>query len=165
MPNERAANLAGIGAFCRAHPTWVLFDEAAGELFEVATGKRLRLPVAGASEVLERTNAQTGRPYLLVELEDGREFALCDAGIAFAPVRPGGGPELPSVVCLKDFGTVRDRVAHQLFGHRDEKPGRETLDAVMLALGILEGARRVGFDISVEERDLELLLTELERRR
>jgi len=167
MPSDSAECVRAIAAFCAAHPSWVLFDEADETLLEIVTGKRLRLSLGEVTEVLSRTNEQTGRPYLVIQLADQRELALCDAGIAFAPVAPspGGGPELPAVVCLRDLQTVRNSVAHALFGHRDEKPGREVVDAVMLALGILEGARRAGFDIGEEEREMDLLLTELEKRR
>ncbi len=167
MTFDASANTRAIAAFCTAHPTWVLLDEESGTLLEVATGKRLRIPLGEVAEAVCRTNAQTQAPYLLLQLADQRELALCDAGIAFPPVAPGGpgGPELPAVVCLKDFRTVRDAIAHALFGHRDEKPGRDAVEAVMLALAILEGARRVGFDVGEEERELDLLLTELERRR
>lgn len=166
MPPDRATCLRAIAAFCAAHPAWVLFDEGAGTFLEVATGKRLSVPLSEVMEAHELTNERTGRPYLLIELGDQRELAVCDAGIAFAPQSQGADtPELPPVVCLKDFRTVRDSIAHALFGHRDQKPGREVVEAVMLALGILGGARRLGFDVGTEERDLELLLTELENRR
>jgi hypothetical protein len=167
MVDEAAVNTRAIAAFCAAHPTWVLFDEASGSLLEVSSGKRLRVALGEITQVSPRMNAQTQRPYLLLQLVDQRELALCDAGIAFPPVAPvdAGGPGLPPVVCLKDYQTVRDAIAHALFGHPGEQPGREAVEAVMLAIAILEGARRIGFEVGEEERELDLLLTELERRR
>ncbi len=168
MPPDRAISLRAIAVFCAAHPGWVLFDEGTETFLEVATGKRLSVQLSQVIGAHERTNERTGRPYLLVELDDHRELALCDAGIGFAPqaqVQGAGVPELPPVVCLKDFRTVRDSIAHALFGHPGEEPGRQTVEAVMLALGILGGARHLGFEVGTEERDLDQLLAELEKRR
>ena len=46
----------------------------------------------------------------------------------------------------------------------DEGREGEALSAVMLALALLDGARNAGFDVSREERQLDLLLRQLEER-
>ncbi len=167
MGQDRSQMVAAVRAYCAAHPRWVLFDEPTQTLLEVATGKSLLLPAAEMTQAVARTNSQTGHPYLLIELGDGRELALCDAGIAFPPVAPAvpQAPEMPPVTCLSDFAQLTSHLSHLLYGHPDDKPGRETLDIVAVCLGILDGARRVGFDISREEKQLDQLLEELEKRK
>jgi hypothetical protein len=100
-------------------------------------------------------------------LEDGRQIALVDpGGVAFAPSSTNTGPieDLPPVVCLRDFLALKQRVDHYLYAHPDEAPPREALDALMLSIAILDGARAVGFDVGDLEGDLEKSLNELERR-
>jgi hypothetical protein len=120
--------------------------------------------VVGAED---RVNAESRVPYLMVRFGDGMEIALADIGVAFAPVAPPvpQAPLLPPVVCLQDFRAVFAQLQHQALEHPDQKPTRSTLDMMVLALGILEGARRVGFEISGEERALDEVLTALEKRR
>jgi hypothetical protein len=127
----------------------------------------LPVPLREVVEISERANAVRGEPYLLVELGDGRQFALADIGVAFPPVMPNvpQAPEMPQVVCLRDFHTVHGQLEHMIYAHPEERPPREALDMVALALAILEGARHIGYDISDEERALEALLSEIERRR
>jgi len=71
---------------------------------------------------------------------------------------------LPAVVCLKDFFTLRQRVDHYLYEHRDETPPRECLDLIMISIAILDGARAVGFEVGDLEGELEKSLRELEKR-
>jgi hypothetical protein len=73
--------------------------------------------------------------------------------------------DLPPVVCLRDFFTLKQRIDHYLFEHRDEAPTREALDLVMICIATLDGARAVGFDVGDLEGELEKSLTEIERRR
>jgi hypothetical protein len=167
MAGDRAALLQSIRAFCARHPTWVLFDEPSVALFEPATAKALSLKVSELQAVVERQNAQTGEPYLLLELGDGRELALCQAGIAFPPLAPSvpQAPELPQVVCLKDFAAAYAQLRHQALDHPDYRLDHTGLDLMVLALGILGGARRAGFEVTQEERELEAVLDVLEKRR
>jgi len=166
MGTERTAIAEGIRAFCARHPQWVLFDEPGGVLLEVASGKRLPLPMTEVVSATERENRETHRPYLLIAFGDGKEIALADVGVAFPPVVPNvlQAPELPGVVCLQDFRLVLDQLQHQAVDHPEQKLARSTLDMMVFALAILEGARRIGFDISEEERVLEKVLAELEKR-
>lgn len=165
-PIDRAGATAALRAFCAAHPAWALFDEAGEMLYDVGAGRGLRLPLGEVVGVAERLNAQTGRPYLVVVLGGGGQLALADAGIAFPPLAQPipQAPPMPPVVCLGDFAAALGRLRHQVFGHPDQKPDRTTLDLVALCLGILGGARQVGFDVAVEERALEPVLEELEKR-
>ena len=167
MTDARPALVQTLRAFCERHPGWALFDEPTGELLEIASGKRLRLPVRELVAAEERVNAVTRRPYLVLRFGDGHELALADIGLAFPPVAPAvpQAPQLPPVVCFQDFRAALAQLQHQAAAHRDQKLDRAVLDLMVLALGILEGARRVGFDVSDEERALEAVLSELEKRR
>ena len=167
MTADRSAHVQTLRAFCAKHPGWALFDEPTGELLEISTGKRLRLPLADLVAAEERENSQTHRSYLTLRFGDGHEIAVADIGVAFPPVAPAvhQAPQLPPVVCLQDFRSAHAQLHHQAVDHPEQKLERATLDVMVLALGILEGARRVGFDISQEERALEAVLSELEKRR
>ena len=166
MIEGREAILAALRGFGAAHPAWVVFDEPSETLLEVASGRTLKLPVREIAGVVERQNAVTGQPYLLVELGDGRELALAEAGIAFPPSVPAvpQAPTMPPVVCMRDFDALQRQLARALAEQPEGRPPREVLDAVAVGIGILEGARRIGLDISEEERRLDGLLGELERR-
>ncbi len=163
---ERSEVLSRVRAHCTRVGSAVLLDEPGGLFFDVPSGKSLPLNLAELERAEERRDKQTGRPYLLVVYGDGRQLALSDAGIAFAPDFRNSGPigELPQAVCLADFRTLLDRVKHELYGHPDRPPGRDAVKVVMMCIAILDGARAVGFDVGREEQELEHHLAELERR-
>ncbi len=163
---SRAQQLARVRDFCAQHPGGVLFDETGGTLFDVAGAKTLALRLEEVELVEERTNRQTGGSYLVLRYADGHEVALADVGIAFAPDTRQTGPvtELPPVTCLRDYQSVVARLEHELFGHNDRPPTRETVRILMMSIAIVDGARAVGFDVGREERRLNELLNELERR-
>ena len=167
MSGESSATTARLRAFCQRHPTWVAFHEPTAKLLEIGSGKRLGLSLKELVAAEERTNAESGMPYLMLRFGDGSEVALAEMGVAFPPVAPNvpQAPELPPVVCLKDFRAVLAHLQHQAVAHREEKLDRSSLDLVVLALGILEGARAVGFEVSEEERALDEVLGGLEKRR
>ncbi len=168
MTADRSSLVQTLRAFCARHPSWALFDEPSGELWEVASGKRLRLDLATLVAAEERTNTQTGAPYLMLGFGDGHEIAVADLGIAFPAATPAAlpqAPTLPPVVCLQDYRAAHAQLRHYVVDHPGERPDRSVLDLMALALGILEGARVAGFDVSSEERELDAVLTELEKRR
>jgi len=161
-------NLADrIRAHCSRPGSAVLFDEPGGLLLDVPTGKSLALGAAGLERVEEKKNAETGAAYLVLYYGDGRQLALTDAGVAFAPDfrNVGAIAELPQAVCLSDFHTLLGRVRHELHGHPDRAPSREVPSLLMSCIAILDGARAAGFDIGREEREAEHELEALERRR
>lgn len=162
----RAARLSLIKSFCAGHPHAVLFDEPAKAVMDVHSAKTLPLEIEKLTAVEERTNQQTGRPYLVLQREDGRQFALAEVGIAFAPDTRNTGPvtDLPDVVCLRDYMTVLDRLKHELYGHPDREPNRGTLQLMLMCIAILDGARAQGLDVGREEGELEHHLAELEKR-
>ena len=105
--------------------------------------------------------------YLVLLFENGTEVALVDpGGIAFTPSTENTGPlrDLPPVVCLKDFFTLKTRVDHFLYDHPDEPLPKEVLDLVMICIATLDGARAVGFDVGDLEGELEKSLKEIEGR-
>jgi hypothetical protein len=165
MLDDREAIAAALEAFGKDHPTWVTYDRAAESLLEIYSGRTLRLPLDEIARVEVQRNAVNDAPYLLLELKDGRQLALADAGIAFPPAMPPVpmAPVLPRTVCMRDFEAERARLEKAMRERGQGRPGREALGAAAACLGILEGARLVGLEISREQRVLEALFGELER--
>ena len=164
---DRAAQRALVERFAREHPSSVLYDAAASALLDVASGRTLALEWARVERVEERLDSGTRRPYLAIRLDDGRELALADAGVAFAPVIDATGPVdgLPGTVCFRDLSGAEERLAHFLADHAGEPPAREHVSLFLFCLAVVDGARAAGFDVSREERRLEQLLAQLEARR
>ncbi|HXV81069.1 MAG TPA: hypothetical protein VEG60_14420 [Candidatus Binatia bacterium] len=149
------------------HRHVVLYDEATFSLMDVASGKTIRLPWPEVKAFEEKVHPETGESYLVLLFENDNQIALVDpGGVAFAPSTENTGPlgDLPPVVCLKDFFTLKSRVDHYLYEHPDEPPPKETLDLVMICIATLDGARAVGFDVADLEGELEKSLNEIERR-
>lgn len=151
---------------CSRPPRSVLYDEDAGLLLDVASGKTLKVPDTQIQSFEDRTDARTSRPYLALLLQDGRALALTDAGIAFAPgfLNTGVLEELPAAVCWADFHTLAQQLKHELYGHPDVGPGAATVRVLMCCLAVVDGGRTAGFEVGREEQELEWHLKELERR-
>lgn len=164
---DRPRQQERVERFARENPRAVLYDPAVPALLDVFSGKSLPLPWGLVAEVSERRDAGTGRPYLSIRLDDGRQLALADAGIAFAPVTAASGPlpDLPEAVCFRDLANAEGRLAHYLLDHPGEPATRAHLTLFLFCLAVVDGARAVGFDVSAEERRLERLLGEIEARR
>ena len=149
------------------HPTAAVYDDQASAILDVVSGKSLRVPWTDLTGFEEKIHPETGDPYLVLMFEQGDQIALVDpGGVAFAPSTTNSGPvqNLPPVVCLKDFFTLKQRIDHYLFEHRNEAPPRESLDLLMMCIAILDGARAVGFEVGDLEGELEKSLNELEKR-
>ena len=162
---ERAK--AQVSAWVGAHRHAVLYDEENSSLMDVASGKTIRLPWQDLKVFEEKVHPETKDSYLVLLFENGTQIALVDpGGIAFGPSTENTGPlrDLPPVVCLKDFFTLKGRVDHYLYDHPDEPPPKETLDLVMISIATLDGARAIGFDVGDLEGELEKSLKEIERR-
>lgn len=145
----------------------VLYDDESSMLLDVASGKRVNLPWRQLKAFEEKIHPETKEPYLLFLFENGRQIALVDpGGVAFAPSIENSGPleNLPEVVCLRDFLTLKQRIDHFLDDHPDDAPPRECLDLIMICIATLDGAREVGFDVGDWEGELEKTLYEFERR-
>ena len=112
---DRAMQRTLVERYVREHPGSLLLDATGPALLDVFSGKSLALDYAHLAAVEERKDAATGRPYLALLRDDGTEFALSDAGIAFAPVTAGTGPlpGLPAAVCFRD-SRGRRGAAHAL---------------------------------------------------
>lgn len=159
---------AKVRAWVERHPQAVLYDEETSLLVDVASGKTIHLPWPEVKAFEEKVHPETKDNYLVFLFENGNQIALVDpGGIAFAPSTDNTGPlrDLPPVVCLKDFFTLKGRVDHYLYDHPDEPPPKEALDLVMICIATLDGARVVGFDIGDLEETLEKSLKEIERRK
>src|SRR5438270_41892 len=85
IPSTASAKLAAVRAYCQTHQRSVLFDEPGEALFDVFGVKTLALRAADLQSVESLADRDTRAPYLRLVLGDGRELALTDAGIAFAP--------------------------------------------------------------------------------
>ena len=158
---------AKVRAWVEIHRHVVLFDEESSTLMDVASGKTIHLPWQELKAFEEKVHPETKETYLVLLFENGTQVALVDpGGIAFAPSTENAGPlrDLPPVVCLKDFFTLKARVDHYLYDHSDEPPPKEVLDLVMICIATLDGARAVGFDVGDLEGDLEKSLKEIEGR-
>ncbi len=156
-----------VRVWCEAHKQAVLYDEQSATVLDVASGKSTRLPWRDLTDFEEKIHPETKDSYLVLLWENGKQIALVDpGGVAFAPSTENTGvlQDLPPVVCLKDYFTLKSRVDHFLFDHRDDAPPKECLDLVMICIATLDGARAVGFDIGDLERDLEKSIAEIERR-
>jgi len=153
--------------WAEAHKQVVLYNEASATLLDVASGKSMALPWRDVSGFEEKIHPESQESYGVLLFENGTQIALVDpGGVAFAPSMENSGPveNLPPVVCLRDFLTLKQRVDHYLYDHPDDPPPRECLDAIMICIATLDGARAVGFDVGDWEGELESSLNELERR-
>jgi hypothetical protein len=149
------------------HKHAVLYDEETSTLLDVASGKTVKLTWRDVKAFEEKIHPETKDSYLVLMFENGTQIALVDpGGVAFAPSTENSGPveNLPPVVCLRDFLTLKQRVDHYLYEHPDDPPPRESLDLIMICIATLDGARAVGFDVGDLEGELEKSLHEVERR-
>jgi hypothetical protein len=157
-----------VRSWIETHQRAVLYDDESSTLLDVDSGKRLPVVWGAVTAFEEKTHPETGGPYLVLLFESGHQIALVDpGGVAFAPSTVNSGPveNLPPVVCLRDFLTLKQRIDHYLYDHPDEPPPRECLDLIMICIATLDGARAVGFDVGDLEGELEKSLNELERRK
>jgi hypothetical protein len=167
MAKEAELVKAKIRAWAETHRHAVLYDEESHSLMDVASGKTIRLPWQNLKAFEEKVHPETKDNYLVLLFENGTQIALVDpGGIAFEPSTANTGPlrDLPPVVCLKDFFTLKSRVDHYLYDHPAEPPPKETLDLVMICIATLDGARAIGFEVGDLEGELEKSLKEIERR-
>lgn len=158
---------AKVAGWVQKHRHAVLYDEEDSTLLDVASGKSILPPWRDVKAFEEKVHPETKDTYLVLLFENGSQIALVDpGGVAFAPLETDSGPleELPPVVCLRDFHTLKQRIDHYLSAHQDEPPPRECLDLVMVCIAILDGARAVGFDVGELEEELNNSLRELEQR-
>ena len=156
-----------IRLWATAHRDVLLYDDESATLLDVASGKQLHVPWRTLTAFEEKLHPETQQPYFVLQFNDGKQIALVDpGGVAFAPSTENSGPvpNLPAVMCLRDFLTLKQRVDHYLYDHPDEPPPRESLDLIMICIAILDGARAVGFDVGDLEGELEKALNEVERR-
>jgi hypothetical protein len=156
-----------VREWAEMHAHAVLYDDENGTLLDVSSGKNLKLPWRDVAAVEEKIHPDNGDRYLVLLFESGKQIALVNpGGIAFAPSTKNSGPvsDLPPVVCLRDFRTLKERVDHHLYDHPDEPPPRECLDLIMICIATLDGARAVGFEVGDLEGELEKALNEIERR-
>jgi hypothetical protein len=164
---DRAAQRALLERFVAARPSALGYDAAAGLLLDVAAQKTLPLDWTRVAWLEERSDADSGRPYLALALGDGASLGLADQGLAFAPATGSSGPlpGLPRAVCLRDLQAAEGRLTHFLLDHPGDAPDRGHVEAFLFCLAVVDGARAVGFEVGPEERRLERILDEIEARK
>jgi hypothetical protein len=158
---------AKVRAWSEQHKHAVLYDDESSILMDIASGKSVRLRWRDLKAFEEKVHPETKDKYLVLLFEDSSQIALVDpGGVAFAPSTKNTGPvaDLPPVMCLKDFFTLKNRIDHYLYDHPDEPPPSECLGLVRICIATLDGARAVGFDIADLEAQLDTSLREIERR-
>lgn len=156
-----------VRVWTECHKQAALYDDESSTLLDIASGTRLKISWRAMTAFEEKVHPETGESYLVLLFENGKQIALVDpGGVAFAPATENSGPvpDLPPVVCLQDFLTLKQRVDHFLYEHPDEPLPRECLDMIMICIATLDGARAVGFDVGDLEGELEKSLNEVERR-
>lgn len=156
-----------VRAWSEHHKHAVLYDDESSILLDIASGKSVRLRWRDLKAFEEKVHPETEDKYIVLLFEDGSQIALVDpGGVAFAPSTKNTGPvgDLPPVMCLKDFLTLKNRIDHYFYDHPDEPPPKESLQLVMICIATLDGARAVGFDIGDLEAQLDTSLQEIERR-
>jgi hypothetical protein len=154
-----------VEAFLREQPVPLALagEGALARILEPASGKSLAFRWDELTDAVVRASPQRAAPYLVLVFADGRQVALADVGFAFAPSTASTGPiaGLPQTFCFRDFRHLVSG-AESLLAHEGHE--REAVDAVMIAIALLDGARSAGLDVSREERALEALLKRLEER-
>lgn len=156
-----------VAQWVQSHNYAVLYDDERSTLLDVASGKSVKLAWGELAACEEKAHPESGDCYLVLMFDNGTQIALVDpGGVAFAPSTVNSGPveNLPPVVCLRDYFTLKQRVDHYLYDHPDDPPPRECLNLIMICIAILDGARAVGFDVGDLEGELEKSLNEVERR-
>lgn len=156
-----------VRLWAAVHGHALLYDDENSTLLDVASQKLVKISWRDVTAFEEKIHPETGDRYLVLLFENGRQIALVDpGGVAFAPSTENSGPvpDLPAVVCLRDFFMLKQRIDHYLYDHPEDPPPRECLDAILVCIATLDGARAVGFDVGDLEGELEKCLNEVERR-
>lgn len=164
MLPEPADLRARAHAFLRDHrlPLVDTSDDArTATLLEAHSGKRLSFAWESVKALEERSSELRNQPYLLVLFHNGRQFALADVGVAFAPAVHNTGPlpELPATLCFRDLAVLSSGAEALI----DQGRAQEAVRGVLACIALLDGARAVGFEVGAEEKRLERLLARLER--
>jgi hypothetical protein len=168
MPDGLAEIRSKVRSWTESHKHVLLYDDESSTVLDVTSGKHVQISLQDVVAFEEKEHPETGDQYLVFLFQNGTQIALVDpGGVAFAPSPGNSGPmtNLPRVVCLRDFLTLKQRVDHYLYDHSHEPPPRECLDMIMICISILDGARAVGFDVGDFEEELERSLNEVERRK
>lgn len=153
-----------IKTWTRQHPgIFQVRDEGQYlHILEQYSGKALSLRENSLQEVVERTNQmQNQESYLILLFDSGSQLVLSQQGFAFSPDFTNTGPiPLPSqVYCMRDFQDLFHKMEHIA---SEEDRGREALDLIMILISLLDGARQVGLEVSVETTSVETILSQLE---
>jgi len=157
-----------IQSWCDSHRSAVLYDDETSTFLDVSSGKALRILWHEVKGFEEKVHPETNQGYWVLLFDNGMQIALVEpGGVAFAPSTENSGAvkDLPAVTCLRDFLTLKQRIDHYLYEHRDEPPPRECLDLILYCIAILDGARAVGFEVDDLERELDQALNDIEKRK
>lgn len=130
-------------------------------LKELASGKTYIFDSQRIAKHRLTPHPQGMSDYLNLIYDNGSEFVLCDAGLAFSPdyTNTGPLPDAPAVVCMMDY--------YQMFNHLVDLTTKDdfkhqTLLLFQVLIATLDGAKKIGLDVSLEEETLDKKLTEFE---
>jgi prepilin-type processing-associated H-X9-DG protein len=130
-------------------------------LIEVGTAKELSLDTRQIVKHRFKDNPQGHGKYLNLAFADGKEVILTLAGFAFGPSFQNTGPipDAPPVSCMHDYYQWFKNLKQIL---QEEDRRGEAILLFNVLISILDGAKLIGLNVSVEEEGLEKLLTEFE---
>lgn len=158
-----SSNIEIIKNWIKLHPIVLQLREENNilTLKEFATGKIMSFNPSRIVNHRLKEHPQGLGQYLNLVFEDQTEIVLCHAGIAFSPVFVNTAPlpDAPSVVCMTDYFRMLTSL-HELL--KDDRK-KETLLVFQVLISILDGAKHIGFDVAIEEKQLDEELTKFEK--
>ncbi len=156
---------AVVSQWLQRHPGIFQYREEAADLLlsENYSQKSLRIRASDLDRLEEKINAALpGETYLVMLFINGRQLVLSRQGFVFPPDLSNTGPiDLPSpVYCMQDFNNLFNRLRHLA---SEAERGREALGLIMVLIAILDGAKAVGLEVDAEAREVEKILSDLEK--
>ncbi|MCP5464215.1 MAG: hypothetical protein H7A33_04230 [Deltaproteobacteria bacterium] len=138
------------------------FDQDILTLIERASAKAIQIKISSITQHRIKNHPQGLGQYLNLVIDDHHEVVLCHAGLAFSPsfLNTGPLPDAPAVTCLTDYHNLKGQLSALL---QEEDRRREALGLFQILISILDGAKLVGFDVGLEEEELDKWLTEFEK--
>lgn len=132
-------------------------------LIESYSQKQIMLDTNRITQFRRKDNPQGFGEYLNLVFDDGLEIVLCQAGLAFSPNFASTGPlaDAPPVTCLSDYHLLLTTLNVL---SADKTRRGEAIALFQVLISILDGAKRIGLDVGVEEEALDRLLTTFELR-
>jgi hypothetical protein len=131
-------------------------------LFDVYSMKSFDFYLSDVVDFREQPHPQGQGTYLNLVWDSGRQVALFYKGIAFTPdfTNTGPLPDAPPVSCFSDYAYLKTQLDALI---ADPERRLEAIRLLPVLISLLDGARAVGFDVSSEEKTLDMALEKLEK--